>query len=188
MSSNPLTNGDLPGMILPAGLPLNIHLLGLGGAGVSGAARILKAMGKRVTGHDCAPSPMLSSLEGLGIPCSLGKSTDAHLPGDAAMVVRSAAVPDEDPQVQAAYERGIPVLKYAELLGKLLPSNSGLGVAGTHGKTTTSAMLAWILSQHQPIQAFLGGIATNFNSNCRPGPAEVSVVEADEFGSIASRN
>ncbi len=141
MSSNPLTNGDLPGMILPAGLPLNIHLLGLGGAGVSGAARILKAMGKRVTGHDCAPSPMLSSLEGLGIPCSLGKSTDAHLPGDAAMVVRSAAVPDEDPQVQAAYERGIPVLKYAELLGKLLPSNSGLGVAGTHGKTTTSWLL-----------------------------------------------
>lgn len=141
MSSNPPINDDLPDMILPAGLPLNIHLLGLGGAGVSGAARILKAMGKRVTGHDWAPSPMLASLEGLGIPCGLGDSTSEHLPGDAAMVVRSAAVPDQDPQVQAAWKRGIPVVKYAELLGKLLPWNRGLGVAGTHGKTTTSWLL-----------------------------------------------
>jgi UDP-N-acetylmuramate--alanine ligase len=141
MSSKPPATDHLPDMILPAGIPQNIHLLGLGGAGVSGAARILKSMGKHVTGHDRAASPMLASLAGLGIPCSLGDSTIDHLPGDAAMVVRSAAVPDEDAQVQAARKRGIPVLKYAQLLGKLLPWNRGLGVAGTHGKTTTSWLL-----------------------------------------------
>lgn len=141
MSSITSSTEELPDAVLPAGLPHKIHLLGLGGAGVSGAARILMDRGHHVTGHDRDDSEMLRALDGLGIACNLGDSRVEHLPNDVQMVARSAAVPDEDAQVVEARRRGLSVIKYAELLAKLLPAHRGVGVAGTHGKTTTSWML-----------------------------------------------
>jgi len=120
-----------------------VHFLGLGGAGVSGAARVLAARGVRVSGHDRAPSDLLRALlaDLPEIAATVGASNAADLPGEACLVVRSAAVPDDDPQVVAALAGGVPVVKYAELLGELPGAGRGLAVAGTHGKTTTSWLL-----------------------------------------------
>jgi len=126
---------------VPNGLPRRIHLLGIGGAGVSGAARLLVARGHAVSGHDLAPSPLARGLAELLIPIEIGPSRAQSLPCDAELVVRSAAVPADDPQVLAAQGRGIAVLKYAQLLGRLAPPARTLAVAGTHGKTTTTWML-----------------------------------------------
>jgi len=124
-----------------ADLPRRIHLLGIGGAGVSGAARILHASGHGVSGHDRAQGRTLPALEELGIPLAVGPSRAEDLPADAELVVRSAAVPDDDPQVAAARARGVPVWKYADFLGRLSALRRTLCVAGTHGKTSTSWML-----------------------------------------------
>lgn len=131
-SDSPWSSGELP---------RKVHLLGIGGAGVSGAARLLHAQGRRCTGHDRAPGAFLKDLQALGLAVEVGESCAEALPADAELVVRSAAVPESDPQVEAALELGIPVLTYAQLLGKLTHPSCLLAVAGTHGKTTTSWLL-----------------------------------------------
>ncbi len=136
------------------GLPARVHLLGVGGAGVSGLARILVARGARVSGHDRSASGMLAALDELALEISRGDSRAEHLPPDVELVIRSAAVPVDDPQVVAAHERGVRVLKYAEVLPCLAAPERLLGVAGTHGKTTTSWMLWHAL---EGIAAGLGG-------------------------------
>jgi UDP-N-acetylmuramate--alanine ligase len=130
----------MPTNVLIPFLPPHVHMLGIGGAGVSGAARILAARGHVVTGHDRAESELLRALDGL-VAVSIGASKAEDLPGGAGLVVRSAAVPLDDPQVRRAFERGITVIKYSQLLARLAPASTGLAVAGTHGKTTTSWML-----------------------------------------------
>jgi hypothetical protein len=130
---------------LVAGVPARVHLLGAGGAGLSGAARILHERGHHLTGHDRADSRFVGLLRGLGASIQLGASTTAMLPADAELVVRSAAVPEDDPQVVEARKRGLPVLKYSQLLARIAPERRTLAVAGTHGKTTTSWMLYWAL-------------------------------------------
>jgi len=122
-------------------LPRRVHLLGIGGAGVSGAARLLHAQGRRCTGHDRYPGAFLEGLSALQLGIEVGESRAEALPDDVELVVRSAAVPQNDPQVLAALERGLPVLTYAQLLGKLTHPSRLLAVAGTHGKTTTSWLL-----------------------------------------------
>jgi UDP-N-acetylmuramate--alanine ligase len=121
--------------------PRHVHLLGVGGAGVSGLARHLAARGLRVSGHDRTAPENARELEKAGIVLASGDSAAAFLPDAAELVVRSAAVSAEDPQVRAARARGIPVWKYAEALGKLAPAGRTLAVAGTHGKTGSSWML-----------------------------------------------
>jgi len=121
--------------------PKRVHLLGAGGAGVSGLLRVLAARGVKVTAHDRARSPMLAALSELDLEIGLGDSAPEHLPAGTELVVRSAAVPDDDPQLLAARGRGIPVWKYAEALGRLCPPDRTLAVAGTHGKTGSSWML-----------------------------------------------
>ncbi|QDU84319.1 UDP-N-acetylmuramate--L-alanine ligase MurC [Planctomycetes bacterium Pla163] len=128
-------------MELVPNLPASVHLLGLGGAGVSGAARLLVGRGHHVSGHDRVRSPFVDGLEGLGVDVRLGPSTAAALPAGAQAVVRSAAVGDDDPQVRAARERGIPVLKYAAILPRLARPERTLAVCGTHGKTSTTWLL-----------------------------------------------
>jgi len=122
-------------------LPRRIHLLGIGGAGMSGAARILHGGERTISGHDRAASRVLGKLAELGLQVVTGDSTADELPADAELVVRSAAIGDDDPQVVAARERGLPVWKYADLLGALTAQRRSLCVAGTHGKTSTSWML-----------------------------------------------
>lgn len=131
---------DSPLELVP-GLAPRVHLLGAGGAGLSGVAKLLLARGHEVTAYDRAGSAFVDSLERIGVRVALGESAANGLPADARSVVRSAAIGDDDPQVRAARERGLPVLKYAEALGRLAPEGRTLAVAGTHGKTTTSWML-----------------------------------------------
>ena len=118
-----------------------VHLLGVGGAGVSGIGRILVARGVRVSGHDRAESQMLDALREVDLRFELCASEGSLLPPDVDLVIRSAAVSKDDPQVLAAEARGIPVLKYGEILPRLAPPERLLAVAGTHGKTTVSWML-----------------------------------------------
>ena len=116
-------------------------MLGAGGAGLSGAARLLADAGHEVSGHDREASPFTKSLGAFGVDVKLGPSVAAHLPAGVELVARSAAVSDDDLQVCAARERGIEVIKYAELLGRLSPPDRTLAIAGTHGKTTTTWMI-----------------------------------------------
>lgn len=132
-----------PSPALPARsprLPQRVHLLGAGGAGVSGAALLLKAAGYQVSASDRAASEHTRMLAAAGIDVRVGDE-DMHLPEGAGLLVRSAAVPESDARVREAIERGVPVLKYSELLGRITPAGRTLAVAGTHGKTTTSWML-----------------------------------------------
>jgi UDP-N-acetylmuramate--alanine ligase len=174
-------------MELTPNLPQRIHFLGLGGAGVSGAARLLVARGARVSGHDRAPSPFLDGLCELGIDVDVGPSHSGALPADCEAVVRSAAVPDSDPQVVAARERGLPVLKYAQILGRLAGPGRTLGVAGTHGKTTTTWFLERALtgamgeSGPRP-GALVGGTDLVHRTNARvPAPDGWFALEACEY-------
>lgn len=144
------------GDALPCGLPNRVHLLGVGGAGVSGAARLLAARGHRLTGHDRVRTPFLEGLEALGIEVAVGASDASRLPADTGVVVRSAAVGLDDPQVVAALERGVPVLKYAELLPRLWRADRTAAVAGTHGKTTTTWMLVHALEGVARADASIG--------------------------------
>ncbi|MEM7307525.1 MAG: Mur ligase family protein [Planctomycetota bacterium] len=169
-------------------LPRHIHLLGVGGAGVSGAARVLSAAGHVLSGHDRAPAGSFAALEELGVALALGESRREGLPASAELVVRSAAVPETDPQVVAARERGVEVWKYADLLGRLTADRVSLAVAGTHGKTTTSWMLWHALEGigaylRTPVPgALIGGVDRRLSTNALAGsPDGWFAVEACEY-------
>ncbi len=166
-SANPSQTLAAGQVDLVPGLPQSVHLLGAGGAGVSAAARLLVARGHSVTGHDRGRSPFTAVLEALGVPLAFGASEAQHLPETAAAVVRSAAVPRDDPQVARASERGLPVWKYAELLGRLAPVGRTAAVAGTHGKTTTSWMThaALAAGAGPAAGAIVGGLHRTLRSN-----------------------
>ena len=159
-------------------------MLGAGGAGLSGAARLLAEAGHRVSGHDREASPFTESLGDLGVRVQLGGSEAGCLPADAELVARSAAVSDDDPQVRAARERGLEVIKYSELLGRMCPIDRTLAVAGTHGKTTTTWML------HEALEAgggpapgtLVGGLHQTRGLNAiSPDPSGWFAVEACEY-------
>jgi len=155
--------------------PRHVHLLGAGGAGVSGIGRILASHGVRVTGHDRAPSGMLAALGDDTVSVVLGASRAEDLPAGAELVIRSAAVPEDDPQVVAARARGLSVLKYAEALARLAAPERLLAVAGTHGKTTTSWMLWHALegiggALGTPVPgALVGGLCRRMRTNALAG-------------------
>ncbi|MDZ4772075.1 MAG: Mur ligase family protein [Planctomycetota bacterium] len=134
------TNNTRRARTLVAGIPKNVHLLGAGGAGLSGAGVILAAHGHRVSGHDRSESTFVDKLRSVGVSVEVGASTASLLPADVELVARSAAVGNDDPQLVEAVRRGVPVWKYAEVLGRIGPERRTLAVAGTHGKTTTSWM------------------------------------------------
>ena len=181
---------ELPiGFHLQPGLPPRIHLLGIGGAGQSAAARILESRGFEVTGHDREASVTLEMLSDLDIRVRISDSKAQDLPEDAALVVRSAAVPETDPQVQRAHERGIPVIKYADLLARIAPENRTLAVAGTHGKTTSAWMLWFALEgvrgdagRGPSPGALIGGTSRDLGVSAIPGdPDGWFATEACEY-------
>ncbi len=173
----------------PGAGPTHVHLLGAAGAGVSGVGLVLRARGVVVSGHDAAESPLLRPLRELDVPVSIGTSFASLLPPTADLVVRSAAVDANDPQVLAARERGVPVLKYADALAQLAPAHQTLAVAGTHGKTTASWMLWHVLEGiGEAIGAPLGGaligglcqrLATNALAGTKDGWFCVEACEYD---------
>ena len=119
-----------------------IHMIGIGGSGMSGIAEVLLNLGYSVHGSDLANSATVQRLRSLGAVIHLGHAAENL--GDAQVVVRSSAVSDYNPEVQAARERGIPVIPRAEMLAELMRLRTGIAVAGTHGKTTTTSLTAAI--------------------------------------------
>ena len=157
----------------------HMHLIGIGGTGLSAIARILHARGWRVSGCDRAANPRLRALQAAGLDARVGHDP-AHLAG-VDLVLRSSAVPPTHPEVQAAHARGIPVLTRRVFLPTLTAGYRTLAVAGTHGKTTTTAMLAWVLHALGQDPTFvLGGDVPPWG-NARAGAGPWFVIEADEY-------
>ena len=161
------------------------YFLGIGGIGMSALARYFAAQGFRVMGYDRTPSPLTESLEEEGITVQYDDSLDRveQLEQTKTIVVRTPAVPEDMTLYVWLREQGFTILKRAEVLGMITRQQRALCVAGTHGKTTTSTILAHILHpSHVGTNAFLGGIANNYNTNLLLDPkSDYVVVEADEF-------
>lgn len=157
------------------------HLVGIGGIGMSGLARQLLARGYAVSGSDLKASDLTDALQATGVRVATGHDA-ANLPDGCTMVVRSAAVPDENPEVARAKEHGIPILSYAQMLGRLMQEKQGIAVAGCHGKTTTTGMIAYILSRAGFEPSFVcGGVIPQLGSNAAAGPGRHFVAEACEY-------
>jgi len=158
----------------------NIHFVGIGGIGMSGIAEILSSRGVPVSGCDLKRSAATDLLVARGVPVALGHDPE-HL-RDADLVVVTSAVRGENEEVDAARARGIRVMKRKEMLGEIVAEKRSVGVCGTHGKTTTSAMIATVLEEAGLDPTVLvGGIVRNFGTNAKSGKGDFLVVEADEY-------
>jgi UDP-N-acetylmuramate--alanine ligase len=158
----------------------HIHLIGIGGTGLSAIARVLLEMGYTVSGSDRAESPFTRDLQKAGVTIKIGHHSENIRGAD--LVVRSSAIPDDNPEVTAANAFQIPVQKRAEFLGSLMDGKTGIAIAGTHGKTTTTAMIAWMLSAMGQDPTFIaGGVLANLGVNARAGKGSAFVIEADEY-------
>ena len=161
------------------------YFLGIGGIGMSALARYFAAKGFRVLGYDRTLSPLTTQLEQEGIEVQYDDQLDIvqTLDISTTIVVRTPAVPETTPVYRFLHARGFNIMKRAEVLGYLTRSERALCVAGTHGKTTTSTMLAHLLhGSHLGCSAFLGGISNNYNSNLLiDTKSDLVVVEADEY-------
>ena len=156
-----------------------IHFVGIGGIGMSGIAEVMHNLGYKVQGSDVAEGYVIEGLRKRGIAVAIGHSVDNL--GDAAVVVTSTAIKRVNPEVAAAYERRIPVVRRAEMLAELMRLKSTVAVAGTHGKTTTTSMIAAMLDAGGVDPTVInGGIINNYGSNARLGASDWMVIEADE--------
>jgi UDP-N-acetylmuramate--alanine ligase len=156
-----------------------IHMIGIGGSGMSGIAEVLINLGYEVSGSDLAMSQTVRRLGGLGAVISIGHGRDNL--GDADVVVKSTAVTAENPEVVAARERGIPVIPRAEMLSELMRLRTGIAVAGTHGKTTTTSLLATIFTAAElDPTVIIGGRLNAYGAGARLGQGEYLIAEADE--------
>ncbi len=157
-----------------------VHFMGVGGAGMCALAELVARQGGAVSGCDLKPGPSVENLRALGVTVHEGHDP-SHLDGVASLVV-SAAVPGAHPEVQAAQERGIPVMKRAKALGACVNGGRVLAVAGTHGKTSTSAMAAELLSSADlDPTGIVGGRVSAWGGHLLCGNGDIFVVEADEF-------
>ncbi len=158
-----------------------VHFIGIGGCGMSGLARITRGTGAVCTGSDTTATAVTDSLQSEGFPVTLEQTADT-LPADCELVVASAAVCSTHPEVAEATRRGIPTLKYAQMLGQLMVGRTGVAIAGTHGKSTTTSMLC-----HTLIQAgldpswIIGASCPQIGGGARQGRDNHLIVEACEF-------
>ena len=156
-----------------------VHFVGIGGAGMSGIAEVLVTQGYAVSGSDLADSAATRRLARLGATIALGHSA-ANIANADAVVVSTAVAPD-NPEVLAARERGIPVVPRALMLAELMRLKQGIAVAGTHGKTTTTSLIASVLAEGGLDPTFvIGGRLLSADANARLGKGEFLVAEADE--------
>jgi len=165
----------------------NIYMIGIGGIGMSALARYFSSIGKSVAGYDRTPTSLCSALEGEGINIhyedNLDKIDRKFKDKETTTVIYTPAIPEEMGELAYFSEKGFEMLKRARALGKITEAHTCLAVAGTHGKTTTSALLAHIFkSNGVDIAAFLGGISSNYQTNfLPPGKSDILVAEADEY-------
>jgi len=156
-----------------------IHFVGIGGAGMSGIAEVLVNLGYQVSGSDLARNAAIARLSGLGVPVSIGHQK-ANIQNADAVVVSTAVRPD-NPEVVAARAKRIPVVPRALMLAELMRLKQGVAIAGTHGKTTTTSLVASVLAEGGLDPTFvIGGRLNAAGSNAKLGAGEFIVVEADE--------
>ncbi|WP_336959261.1 UDP-N-acetylmuramate--L-alanine ligase [Sphingobium aquiterrae] len=156
-----------------------IHFIGIGGIGMSGIAEVMHNLGYKVQGSDMAEGYVIEGLRKKGINVMIGHKAENL--GDAAVVVTSTAIKRGNPEVELALEHRIPVIRRAEMLAELMRLKSTVAVAGTHGKTTTTSMVAALLDAGGVDPTVInGGIINSYGSNARLGNSEWMVVEADE--------
>jgi UDP-N-acetylmuramate--alanine ligase len=159
---------------------LSVHLIGIGGSGLSAIARLLLESGYQVSGSDRQLTPMVQTLQSAGARVSIGHRAENI--GAVDLVIRSSAIHDENVEVQAARNAGIPVLKRVEFIGQLMAGRRGIAVAGSHGKTTTTAMITWLLVEAGKDPTYIiGGVPKNLGLNAHAGTGTFFVIEADEY-------
>ncbi len=157
----------------------SIHFVGIGGSGMSGIAEVLANLGYTVTGSDIAENPAVRRLRQMGIPIALGHSASNVAKADA--VVVSSAVSPDNPEVARAREARIPVVPRAMMLAELMRFKQGIAIAGTHGKTTTTSLVAAVLAEaNLDPTCVIGGRLNSIGTNARLGKGEFLVAEADE--------
>ena len=167
-----------PGLL--PGVPERVHLVGIGGIHMSGIARILAHYGHRVSGSDLHLSPLTEELERLGVAVYKGHDAD-HL-GDPGLVVYTSAAHAGNPEIAEARRRGIETIKRAEMVARLMAGKKVVAVAGSHGKTTTTTLIATILTRAGLAPTvLLGGESVDLGGNAVAGDGEYFVVEADEY-------
>lgn len=161
--------------------PKKVHMIGIAGVGMSGLAQLLADRGVRVTGSDNAVFPTLDAVEKKGIPVTIGYMEN-NIPEDTELVIHTDAAHDDNPERREADRRSIPEMSYFRALGEVSKGKRTIAVAGTHGKTTTTGMLAAILKDAGASPtAVVGSIMKDFSSNYLPGTSDLFVVEACEY-------
>jgi len=156
-----------------------IHMVGIGGSGMNGIAEVLINMGFTVTGSDLSAGPAVRRLQQLGAQVYIGHGEDNVR--DVDVLVKSTAIPDDNPELVKARELGIPIIPRAEMLAELMRLRTGIAVAGTHGKTTTTSLLATIFTEAglDPT-VIIGGRLNTYGANARLGDGDHLIAEADE--------
>ncbi len=163
--------------------PINkrVHFVGIGGCGMSGLARIVGARGAQCTGSDMTASPVTDALIADGIPVVLHQAADT-VPDPCDLLVYSAAVKGDHPELAEARRRGIETVKYAAMIGRLMLGRTGVAIAGTHGKSTTTAMLAHVLIQAGLDPSFIvGATCEQIGGGSRVGRDDLLIAEACEY-------
>ena len=160
----------------------SIHFIGIGGIGMSALARWALSKKMDVSGYDAIESDLTKSLEAEGATIHYEKESINFINNSEKLVVYTPAISKNHPQIVDALDKKLKIIKRAELLGYITKQGICLAVAGTHGKTTTSCLLAWIIHNSGiPVQGFFGGISKNFETNYIEGEPGITIVEADEF-------
>jgi UDP-N-acetylmuramate--alanine ligase len=162
-------------------MPRRVHLVGIGGAHMSAIARILLSWGHEVSGSDLRATPVTGALQALGARVAIGPHAAANV-GDAGLVVTTSAATDDNPELIEARRRDIPQIKRAEMVGRLMAGKIGVGIAGCHGKSTTSGLVAYILAHAGQDPTYLiGAEVADLGTNAAAGAGPHVVVEADEY-------
>jgi UDP-N-acetylmuramate--alanine ligase len=158
-----------------------VHLIGVGGSGMRALAGMLISRGASVSGSDLAPDGIVDRLRGQGAKIHVGQKAE-NIPADCELVVYSAAINDQNPELLAARDRGLEVMKYSQMLGRLMAGKIGIAVAGTHGKSTTTAMVAYVLTAAGAQPDFIvGATVEQLGGPSGVGGGKHFVAEACEF-------
>lgn len=161
----------------------HVHFIGIGGTGLSAIARVLLEKGYQVSGSDREESPLFRAVTAAGAATFVGHKGEQAAGAD--LVIRSSAIPDDNPEVTYALARQIPVLKRSAFLAELTQGQDTLAIAGTHGKTTTTAMLIWMLTEMGLDPSFIaGGVVNQLKRNAHYGQGDYFVIEADEYDNM----